>query len=174
MSLSTEHLRIALGGKPMPSNRIVADDLESLIGQAQDRFRPPHERWRWMHRRPFPFNWGANGPLWWLLICLLPALLLIGAARADEHHSNPWLLSWIPATCCVTNDCCWEIQEREVRSLPGDEWEIKSTGQVRKRTAFSPDGKFYRCACDYDNVDKVWNRHQGAKTRCIFVPQRLF
>ena len=103
------------------------------------------------------------------------ALAIAGVAiagDAGEHHSNPWLLSWIPATCCVTNDCCWEVSERELRSLPDDEWEVRSTGQVRKRTAYSPDGKFYRCACDYDNVDKHWIKHQGANTRCIFVPMR--
>jgi hypothetical protein len=107
---------------------------------------------------------------------LVGCLLFVTAklASAEQHHSNPWLLSWIPATCCVTNDCCWEISERELRSLPDDEWEVRSTGQVRKRTAWSPDGKFYRCACDYDNVDKHWVRHQGANTRCLFVPQRLF
>lgn len=113
----------------------------------------------------------------WLWVAMLAIALLIHActqARADGYHSNPWLMSWIPATCCVTNDCCWEISERELRSLPDDEWEVRSTGQVRKRTAYSPDGKFYRCACDYDNVNKTWVRHQGANTRCIFVPQRLF
>lgn len=112
----------------------------------------------------------------WLWVAVLALALLIAAAKADDHprHSNPWLLSWIPATCCVTNDCCWEISERELKSLPDDEWEVRSTGQVRKRTAYSPDGKFYRCACDYDNGKKAWVRHQGANTRCIFVPQRLF
>lgn len=107
-----------------------------------------------------------------ILLATACAGFAIGAAAEQLHHSNPWLLSWIPATCCVTNDCCWEISEREVKSLPDDEWEIRSTGQVRKRTAYSPDGKFYRCACDYDNVDKHWVRHQGANTRCIFVPMR--
>lgn len=108
---------------------------------------------------------------------LLIALALLGyviAAQAEGRHSNPWLLSWIPATCCVTNDCCWEISERELRSLPNDEWEVRSTGQVRKRTGWSPDGKFYRCACDYANAEKNWVRHQGANTRCLFIPQRLF
>lgn len=100
--------------------------------------------------------------------------LLVAAAMAqDKHHSNPWLLSWIPGACCVTNDCCWEISEREVESLPDDQWRIRSTGEVRKRTAFSPDGKFYRCACEQDPQDPTrWVRHQGANTRCIFVPMR--
>lgn len=107
------------------------------------------------------------------IIGLAACVLFVAGAFAD-YHSNPWLLSWIPATCCVTNDCCWEIPESEVRSLPDDEWEIRSTGQVRKRTGWSPDGKFYRCACDYSEEQKHWNRHQGANTRCLFVPQRLF
>jgi hypothetical protein len=107
-------------------------------------------------------------------VAVFTAFAIAGAALAGEYqyHSNPWLLSWIPATCCVTNDCCWEVSERELISLPDDEWQVKSTGQVRKRTAYSPDGKFYRCACDYDNAEKHWIKHQGANTRCIFVPMR--
>lgn len=106
-------------------------------------------------------------------IAFVALCVAIGVARADDrYHSNPWLLSWIPATCCVTNDCCWQIAEREVRSLPDDEWQVLSTGQIRKRTDWSPDGKFYRCACDYDKGSKQWVRHQGANTRCIFVPMR--
>jgi hypothetical protein len=103
----------------------------------------------------------------------LAALVIAGAALAGEFHSNPWLLSWIPATCCVTNDCCWEITERELKPLPGDQWEVVSTGQVRPRTAWSPDGKFYRCACDYDSESRHWIRHQGANTRCLFIPMRM-
>jgi hypothetical protein len=103
---------------------------------------------------------------------VMAALAVAGVAIAGEYHSNPWLLSWIPATCCVTNDCCWEVSERELKALPDDEWEVRSTGQIRKRTGWSPDGKFYRCACDYDNVDKHWVKHQGANTRCLFVPMR--
>ena len=97
---------------------------------------------------------------------------VFGEVVAGDYHSNPWLLTWIPSSCCVTNDCCWEVSERELRSLPDDNWEVISTGQVRKRTAWSPDGKFYRCACDHDTTAGRWVRHQGADTRCIFVPMR--
>ncbi len=99
------------------------------------------------------------------------ALAIAGAAIARDH-SNPWLLSWIPSSCCVTNDCCWEVSERELSPLPGDRWEVKSTGQVLRRTDWSPDGKFYRCACDYDGNERHWIKHQGANTRCLFVPMR--
>lgn len=100
----------------------------------------------------------------------LIALLVAGAAIAEGFHSNPWLLSWISPTCCVTNDCCWEITESEVRPVSGDSWEVLSTGQVLPRSAWSPDGRFYRCACDL--AEGKWIKHQGANTRCLFVPMR--
>lgn len=107
-----------------------------------------------------------------MLAVVVAALAVPSRGLAGEYHSNPTLLSWIPATCCVTNDCCWQVSENELHSLPDDQWQIRSTGQVRKRTDWSPDGKFYRCACDYDSVAKHWIKHQGANTRCIFVPMR--
>ena len=105
-------------------------------------------------------------------IATIAALSIVGVTVANEYHSNPWLLSWIPAYCCVTNDCCWEVAERDLSSLPDDKWQVLATGQVRERTNWSPDGKFYRCACDYDSAAGVWNRHVGANTRCLFVPMR--
>jgi hypothetical protein len=106
----------------------------------------------------------------WRLSLIVGAALFVGAALAERFHSNPWLLTWIPATCCVTNDCCWEVTESELRPLSDDHWEVVSTGQVKKRTDWSPDGRFYRCACDY--TEGHWVRHQGAVTRCVFVPLR--
>ena len=103
-------------------------------------------------------------------LAVLVALVIAGAAIAEGYHSNPWLLSWIPPTCCVTNDCCWEVSEREVRPVASDSWEILATGQVLARSAWSPDGRFYRCACDLN--EGKWIRHQGANTRCLFVPLR--
>lgn len=49
------------------------------------------------------------------VFAVIAMLVIAGAALAEGFHSNPWLLSWIPPTCCVTNDCCWEVSEREVR-----------------------------------------------------------
>jgi hypothetical protein len=107
-----------------------------------------------------------------LAIAAVAGLAVVGVTVANEYHSNPWLLSWIPAYCCVTNDCCWEVAEKDLGSLPDDKWQVKATGQVRERTNWSPDGKFYRCACDYDSGAGVWIRHIGANTRCLFVPMR--
>jgi hypothetical protein len=107
-----------------------------------------------------------------LAVAAVAGLAVVGVTFASEYHSNPWLLSWIPAYCCVTNDCCWEVAEKDLDSLPDDKWQVKATGQVRERTNWSPDGKFYRCACDYDSAAGVWIRHIGANTRCLFVPMR--
>ncbi len=104
-----------------------------------------------------------------LMLGLLVAAAGAGIALAD-HHSNPWLLSWIPPSCCVTNDCCWEVSERDLRPVDGDRWEVLATAQVVPRTDWTPDGKFYRCACDLSGGK--WIKHQGANTRCIFVPLR--
>jgi len=107
-----------------------------------------------------------------LTIATIAALAVVGVTVANEYHSNPWLLSWIPAYCCVTNDCCWEVAEKDLAPLPEDKWQVLATGQVRERTNWSPDGKFYRCACDYDTAGGKWIRHIGANTRCLFVPWR--
>ena len=72
--------------------------------------------------------------LWTLALAVTTAFAIASVAIAGEYHSNPWLLSWIPATCCVTNDCCWEVSEQELRSLPDDEWEeVDRTGAQTHR-----------------------------------------
>lgn len=108
-----------------------------------------------------------------ILLATFIALVTAGTAFAQSHqgyHSNPWLLSWIPRSCCVSNDCCWEITESELRPLDGDRWEVLATGQIVQRTDWAPDGRFYRCACDLSGGK--WIKHQGAHTRCVFVPLR--
>lgn len=113
---------------------------------------------------------------WSFVIVFFSSLTAVMAqyeATPRQFHSNPWLLDWIPATCCVTNDCCWEISASEVEPLPNDQWKIKSTGQIIHRKDWSPDGKYYRCACEHDPDARKWIRHQGAKTRCLFVPQQF-
>lgn len=106
-----------------------------------------------------------------LLSTTLPVIifLCLSVSILKVSYANDYLKSWIPATCCVTNDCCWEISPTEVIEKQ-ETVIIKSTGQERPKQ-YSPDGKYYRCACDFDNETKQWIKHQGANTRCIFVPQ---
>jgi hypothetical protein len=105
------------------------------------------------------------------VIIALSIMLVVGAF--DGAGEQDYLRSFIPVTCCVTNRCCWQIGERELTPLADDRWLVNSTGQVVPRTGWSPDGRFYRCACDYDPSQGAWIRHQGAHTRCIFVPMRI-
>lgn len=107
------------------------------------------------------------------MIKLLVLLLAIVSTPARGADDQEYMLSFIPATCCVTNQCCWSISEKEVIELPDNKVQIKSTGQIVEAKR-SPDDKFYRCACDYDPEAKHWNKHQGANTRCLFVPNRGF
>ena len=106
------------------------------------------------------------------LLALVLFVAAMWASPANSHHTphHTWLLSWIPHSCCVTNDCCHEVSERDVTSLPNDNWKINVTGQVLRRTANSPDGKYYRCYCDYDAAAGKWVVHPTASTRCIFPP----
>ena len=109
-----------------------------------------------------------------LAAALAAALMLGGAALAHHSDLHNYLLSWIPASCCVTNDCCWEIQSSEVQPLPNDRWLIRASGQVVTRTAWSPDGKYWRCACDPGPGVGQWTRHDKARTNCLFVPAQMF
>lgn len=100
----------------------------------------------------------------------LALLALALAAPALAHHSelHDWLLGWIPTRCCVTNNCCWEIQLSDIEPVANDTYKIKASGQVVKRTDWSPDGRLYRCACEL--VEGVWTVFPTANTRCLFIP----
>jgi len=105
------------------------------------------------------------------IVAVLFLVVIDACARAERiPHSNPWLLTWIPHHCCVTNDCSREVTRHDVTSLQDDHWQINASGQILKRTAHSPDGKYYRCACDYDSSAGKWIVHPMALTRCIFTP----
>jgi len=100
----------------------------------------------------------------WLFL----AMTFMARAHHSEHHN--WLLSWIASSCCVTNDCCFEIAERDVVDLGNNKLRIVASGQVVERKGFSPDGKYYRCACDLN--DGKWVVHPTAHTRCLFTPMQ--
>jgi hypothetical protein len=106
------------------------------------------------------------------MLCLVLPAAVVFTMRALAHHSDThnWLLSWIAHECCVTNDCCFEILERDVIDLGGNQLRIVASGQVVQRRGHSPDGKYYRCACD--NIAGKWVVHPAAHTRCLFTPMQ--
>jgi hypothetical protein len=88
--------------------------------------------------------------------------------RSHDDETQQWLLSWIPSTCCVTNRCCFQIKSSDVQAMPDDHWLILDSGQVLKRTDWSPDGNYWRCACDSEKG--AWVVRPQARTRCLYIP----
>jgi hypothetical protein len=74
----------------------------------------------------------------------------------------------ISTSCCCTNGCCRETDPSEVVHVEGDMYRIVPSGQVIKRTGWSPDGRTIRCACDA--IEGKWVVHPTAHTRCLYMP----
>ena len=70
--------------------------------------------------------------------------------------------------CCCTANCCAEAKEGEFKHVGNDDYQSTVTGQIIKRTGWSPDGRFIRCACD--QIDGVWTWHERAFVRCVYPP----
>jgi hypothetical protein len=60
------------------------------------------------------------------------------------------------------------VTPTDVVDLGEDKYKIRATGQVIKRRKYSPDGEYYRCACDH--IAGKWTVHPKANTRCLVVP----
>ena len=80
------------------------------------------------------------------------------------------LRSFIPAECCVTHDCCFEIQATDVVDVGEDRYRVRATGEVLTISKRSPDGRFYRCACNYNFLTNQYVTDLKAKTRCLLAP----
>lgn len=85
---------------------------------------------------------------------------------------NAELRKWIPASCCVTNNCCFKVEVRDMTPLPDGYYRVVASGQIIRRTEYSQDGNFWRCACDM--IEGKWVVHPKAHTRCVFPPLELF
>lgn len=101
----------------------------------------------------------------------VPCILAVTDASAQEPvlatpEQQQQLMAWIPPSCCVTNNCCFEVSSSELQSLENDQWRVIATGQVLRRTEWSHNGKYIRCACDH--VNGGWKVHRNANTRCVF------
>jgi hypothetical protein len=92
-------------------------------------------------------------------------LVMHGVALPQQ---NPNCEGWISHSCCCTNDCCFVVEPGTVEAVDQDHYRILATGQILKRTGWSKNGMFMRCACD--QIEGKWTVHSGAMTRCIFPP----
>ena len=110
-----------------------------------------------------------------LAIAALLLLFVLLVPAADGFAQEPVLASpeqqqkmmaWIPSSCCVTNNCCFEVPSSELQSLENDRWRVIATGQILNRTDWSHNGRHIRCACDF--VNGAWRVHRNAVTRCVF------
>jgi hypothetical protein len=107
------------------------------------------------------------------LCVLFAAICILAVTQASAQEPVPatpeqqqQLMAWIPPSCCVTNNCCFEVSSSELQSLENDQWRVVATGQVLRRTEWSHNGKYIRCACDH--VNGAWKVHRNANTRCVF------
>ena len=88
-----------------------------------------------------------------------------------ESDLQQYLLSWIPTYCCVTNSCCFEILWSDLKDLGNHQYFIIASDKIKEMTNWSPDGKIWRCACDYASELQQWIVHPKAHTRCLFIPK---
>ena|SRR3990172_1208330 len=109
-----------------------------------------------------------------ILISLVFLISLSFTSNSDEALKN-YLRTFMDNTCCYTNDCCFVISHIEVTDLGEGLFRINSTGQEIKRRDYSPDGQYWRCACDSVPVEGSmygkWLRHDKANTRCLYTPR---
>ena len=75
---------------------------------------------------------------------------------------------WISTGCCCSNSCCFVVEPGTVEAVDHEHYRIIASGQIIKRTGWSMNGRFMRCACD--QIEGKWTIHPTAFTRCIYPP----
>lgn len=110
------------------------------------------------------------------LQAILAMALLVHAARADDALIEPTpaeyadIRTWIPQSCCWTQNCCKKVHASALIPLSRDDYRVAATGQVISRRDWSKDGQTWRCTCDF--IDGLWVVSVTARTHCIFpAPQ---
>lgn len=103
------------------------------------------------------------------LFAAIAAVVACGIVLSRASDDN--CRGFIAISCCCSNACCFPVEPGTVEHLGGDQYRVVASGQVVARTAWSPDGGFYRCACDF--IDGRWTIHPTAYTRCIYPPMPM-
>jgi hypothetical protein len=102
---------------------------------------------------------------------MLAVLFLLGRSALPQTNPNCTEFGFqISNACCCTNGCCREADPGEVVHVEDDLYRIVPSGQIIKRTGWSPDGRTVRCSCDLDVTTGKWVQHPKAQTRCLYMP----
>lgn len=101
-------------------------------------------------------------------LLLVTLLLLIPFSITEANELKEHLSTFIAHNCCYTNNCCFLITEKDLTDLGNGKYKINITGQEIFRTGFSPDGQYWRCACEH--IGNQWVVFKEAATRCLYTP----
>lgn len=104
----------------------------------------------------------------WLVAFLFASTAAL--AQVTDYARYPNCRGWINFTCCCTNEGCREVQEGELEQIGADEYRVVMTGEIVKRTDWSKDGSFIRCASEWSTEQNRWLIGPQYKTRCLYVP----
>lgn len=99
------------------------------------------------------------------------ALVIFITGHAFPNDLYPNCRGWINHTCCCTSGSCNEVKQGELEQLSEDTYRVVLTGEIAKRTGWSQDGSFIRCAATFDAETGQWLIGPQYKTRCLLPPQ---
>lgn len=102
------------------------------------------------------------------VVFLTTVFLILGSVVLGDDLKD-YLSTFMSKNCCFTNNCCFPISHSDVVDLGNNRFKIVASGQEVNATGFSPDGKYWRCACDLD-MNGGWKVHLKANTRCLYIP----
>lgn len=105
-------------------------------------------------------------------VLLTSLFLLLSCSIIEANELKEHLKTFIDLNCCYTNNCCFPISAKDVTDLGNGKYIINITGQEIIRKGYSPDGQYWRCACEHINGN--WTVFKEAFTRCLYTPRSLF
>lgn len=96
-------------------------------------------------------------------------LIVFISGHAFPSDQFPNCRGWISHSCCCTSGGCWDVQRGELEQIDDDTWLVVATGEKAKRTGWSKDGSFIRCASQPDATGQ-WLIGPQYRTRCLLPP----
>ena len=111
----------------------------------------------------------ARGAIAVVFMVSVFCLFLHGVALPQTNPNCTEFGFQISTNCCCSANCCSEAGEDEFRHVGENLYRSTVTGQVIKRTGWSPDGRTIKCACT--QIEGTWTKRPDSLVRCLFMPQ---